>query len=194
MCRVVTAVRRVAGRNVGDGYRVAVHRAAWGADAVRDSALGIADELERRTNGTGVRTLLIRRPGRYAGRAQGAPRRVYLAATRPGRTWLRQATVTDPRELLDWNLSSWRGPGQVAELYLRDRTPAWGQCSARGSSHQRAARPRILTLRSARRVLAHHYRKSDAGYRPELSGARRTLIDGVRSWRSYLLYRDLYPL
>lgn len=75
----------------------------WGREALRESRLEqtLAVELSRRAHGTGVRIQLIRRPGRHADTGPTAPRRVYLASTRPGATWLEQAEVDDPKELLD---------------------------------------------------------------------------------------------
>lgn len=80
----------------------------WGRDALLESHLEreIALELARRAHGTGVRIQLIRRPGRHADLGPGAPRRIYLASTRPGATWLEQAEVDDPKELLDLDFFS----------------------------------------------------------------------------------------
>jgi len=77
----------------------------WGSAAPWDSGLDaeVAEELTRRAAAIGVRTVLIRRPGRHQ---QSVGRTVYLASTTPGDTWLRRATVSDPREVLDWRLSS----------------------------------------------------------------------------------------
>ncbi|HEX6344974.1 MAG TPA: sucrase ferredoxin [Umezawaea sp.] len=78
----------------------------WGVDALRNSALdtGVAEELRRRAEGAAVRVVLLRRPGRH--RPSSGGRNVYLASTLPGASWLRHATVSDPRELLDWDLSA----------------------------------------------------------------------------------------
>lgn len=75
----------------------------WGRDALAASHLdqGLAAELGRRSAGTGVRIVLIRRPGAHPDRHRPVPRRVYLAHTAPGRTWLEHTTVADPKELLD---------------------------------------------------------------------------------------------
>jgi hypothetical protein len=83
----------------------------WGPDAPRDSGLDaeVADELARSAATTGVRTVLIRRPGR---RRRLVGRTVYLASTVPGDSWLRRATVSTSREALDWCLS----PGERGEL------------------------------------------------------------------------------
>lgn len=68
----------------------------WGVDALRHSDFAPLPAVE------GLRTVLIRRPGRT--RASGR-RTAYLACTVPGRSWLRRLTFTDPREVLEWDLS-----------------------------------------------------------------------------------------
>ncbi|OLF14912.1 sucrase ferredoxin [Actinophytocola xanthii] len=75
----------------------------WGRDALAASHLdeGVARELTRLSAGTGVRVVLIRRPGSHPDRHRPVPRHVYLAHTAPGRTWLERTTVQDPKELLD---------------------------------------------------------------------------------------------
>jgi hypothetical protein len=75
----------------------------WGRDALSASHLdaGVARELAALSAGSGVRIVLIRRPGAHPDRHRPVPRAVYLAHTAPGRTWLEHTTVTDPKELLD---------------------------------------------------------------------------------------------
>jgi hypothetical protein len=75
----------------------------WGRDALTASHLdhGVAAELASLSTGTGVRIVLIRRPGSHPDRHRPALRTVYLAHTTPGRTWLERTSVTDPKELLD---------------------------------------------------------------------------------------------
>lgn len=75
----------------------------WGRDALSASHLdaGVARELAALSAGTGVRIVLIRRPGSHPDRHRPVPRTVYLAHTAPGRTWLERTTVVDPKELLD---------------------------------------------------------------------------------------------
>lgn len=74
----------------------------WGAKALTsshlDPALGRA--LEAAAKDTGVRIVLIRRPGRHADRRMPAARRVYAAHTVPGNVWLHGATTSDPAQLL----------------------------------------------------------------------------------------------
>lgn len=75
----------------------------WGAEALTDSHLDgrLAAELAARAVGSGVRIVLIRRPGTHPDRHRPVPRRVYLAHTAPGRAHLRVATLSDPKQLLD---------------------------------------------------------------------------------------------
>jgi hypothetical protein len=79
----------------------------WGRDALSASHLdhGVGKELASLSAGTGVRIVLIRRPGSHPDRHRPVPRTVYLAHTAPGRTWLERTSVTDPKELLDLDFS-----------------------------------------------------------------------------------------
>ncbi|MER7403565.1 sucrase ferredoxin [Streptomyces sp. NPDC000070] len=80
----------------------------WGAKALTsshlDPALGRA--LEAAAQDTGVRMVLIRRPGRHADRRMPAARRVYAAHTVPGNVWLHGATTSDPGQLLDLDFAA----------------------------------------------------------------------------------------
>jgi hypothetical protein len=75
----------------------------WGREALSASHLddGVGQELARLSAGTGVRIVLIRRPGSHPDRHRPVPRTVYLAHTTPGRSWLERTSMTDPKELLD---------------------------------------------------------------------------------------------
>jgi hypothetical protein len=96
----------------------------WGRDALTESHLdvGVGRELAERARDTGVRVMLIRRPGSHPDRHRPVPRRVYLAHTAPGRTWLERASVTDPRELFDLDLAA-AGAGRPAGLGDRVTAP-----------------------------------------------------------------------
>ncbi|KEF03006.1 MULTISPECIES: sucrase ferredoxin [Streptomyces] len=74
----------------------------WGTEALIESHLDprIGRALEAAADGTGVRVALIRRPGRHADCHGSTARRVFLAHTAPGRSWMRTATITDPGALL----------------------------------------------------------------------------------------------
>ncbi|MBP2471384.1 hypothetical protein JOF53_000256 [Crossiella equi] len=76
----------------------------WGRKALLESRLdpALGAELTRRTDGTGVKVLLIRAPGRSD---PNRARRVFVARTGPGASSLHAATLEDPRELLDLDLA-----------------------------------------------------------------------------------------
>lgn len=77
-------------------------RGPWGSDALLHSHLDTAvGEALAGLAQRGVRVQLLRRPGRHADTGARAPRRVYLARTRPERSWLRIAETEAPAELLD---------------------------------------------------------------------------------------------
>lgn len=80
----------------------------WGREALRESHIdtGVGAALAGLTSGTGVRVALIRRAGSHPDRHRPIPRRVYLAHTAPGRTWLERWYVTDPAELLDLDFAA----------------------------------------------------------------------------------------
>lgn len=76
----------------------------WGAKALTASHLdpAVGRELDRLAGGTGVRVALIRRPGRHADlHASAARRRVFVAHTAPGDSWVRTDTVADPAALTE---------------------------------------------------------------------------------------------
>lgn len=79
----------------------------WGSAALTQSRLdpALGRALEAATAGTGVRVALIRRPGRHAESGATAPRRVFVAHTAPGRSWVRTDEVTDPAALVDLDFS-----------------------------------------------------------------------------------------
>jgi hypothetical protein len=80
----------------------------WGKDALRQSHLDrdVGRELAELTKGTGVRPVLIRRPGSHPDRHRPVPHQVYLAHTMPGASWLERAWVADPKELLDLDFAA----------------------------------------------------------------------------------------
>jgi hypothetical protein len=80
----------------------------WGRDALTESHIDVevGRELAERVSGTGVRILLIRRPGNHPDRHRPIPHEVYLAHAAPGRTWLERARVGDPKELLDLDFAA----------------------------------------------------------------------------------------
>jgi Sucrase/ferredoxin-like len=75
----------------------------WGARALTEShfppELGRA--LSLKADAAGARIALIRRPGQHAEHDPGAPRRIFLADTRPERGALWSWSTNDPATLLD---------------------------------------------------------------------------------------------
>ena len=86
----------------GSSWLLLEQSGPWGARALTQSHLNpdLGRALEARSRDTGVRVALIRRPGHHADRPPTHARTVYLAHTRPGRSWVRETTVADPSELL----------------------------------------------------------------------------------------------
>jgi len=80
----------------------------WGRHALTESHLDpdVGAELERRTEGTGVRIGLIRRPGRHSDQHVPKPRQVYLAHTAPERSWLEHAVIDEAKDLLDLDFTT----------------------------------------------------------------------------------------
>lgn len=90
----------------------------WGANALTDSHLDpeLGRALEAASEGTGVRIALIRRPGRHAD-CHGTPRRrLFVAHTAPGRSWIRTTTVADPWVALGLNFTA-LGAGEHDDLW-----------------------------------------------------------------------------
>ncbi len=102
----------------------------WGRDALSASHLdsGISRELAGLAAGTGVRIILIRRPGSHPDRHRPVPRHVYLAHTAPGNTWLEQTTITDPKVLLDLDFTR-AGAGEPGLLGGRVAGPLLMVCT-----------------------------------------------------------------
>ncbi|MEU0059333.1 sucrase ferredoxin [Streptomyces sp. NPDC006334] len=80
----------------------------WGAKALVSSHLDpvLGRALEAAAKETGVRVVLIRRPGPHADFGTPRLRRVYAAHTVPGRVWIRSATTSDPSRLLDLDFAA----------------------------------------------------------------------------------------
>jgi hypothetical protein len=85
----------------------------WGAKAFTQSHLdaGLGRRIEEAAAAHGVRPALIRWPGRHADAVDGSapdtgddPRRVLLAHTAPGRSWLLEGTLAQPEDVtaVDW--------------------------------------------------------------------------------------------
>lgn len=92
------------------------HSGPWGYEALRDARLpaGLGEHLTREGRRTGVRVLLVRRPGR---RAVGTGVRVLAARAAGARSWMEAATVSSPEELRSLDLralGAGRSPGLPA--------------------------------------------------------------------------------
>lgn len=84
----------------------------WGARALTDNRFdpGLGTELESAAAAHGIRTALIRRPGRHADGPRPVRRRVFLAHTAPGSSWIRTTVLNGrPGELLDLDFASLGG-------------------------------------------------------------------------------------
>lgn len=114
----------------------------WGARAFTDSHLdpALGRALEDVAARHGVRPSLIRRPGRHADdpRMHESRRRVLVAHTRPGATWLLEGTVAEPAELLDLD---WAGLADADHEAVRRSLP----------SLQVSTRPHLLVCTNGRR-------------------------------------------
>ncbi|MET8013159.1 sucrase ferredoxin [Streptomyces sp. NPDC005271] len=102
----------------------------WGTDALTASHLdpAVGRALERAAKNTGVRVALIRRPGRHADLHTGARHRVFVAHTRPGRSWIRTIALDDPGRLLALDFAA-LGAGDPGGLALEpgDAPAQWAK-------------------------------------------------------------------
>ncbi|WP_432015539.1 sucrase ferredoxin [Streptomyces cucumeris] len=106
----------------------------WGTEALTASHLdpAVGRALERAAKDTGVRVALIRRPGRHADLHTGARHRVFVAHTRPGRSWIRTTALTDPGRLRALDFAA-LGAGDPAGLTLA--APDDGEPAGRPAGH-----------------------------------------------------------
>jgi hypothetical protein len=107
----------------------------WGSEPLLESRLdqAVGSALRRRGHATGVRVLLVRRPGR----ATPGPRRAFIAHTGRQARWLEELRLDDAEELLglDWTrLGEGTAPGYGAPLarplYLACTNGRHDQCCA----------------------------------------------------------------
>ncbi len=92
------------------------HAGSWGSDALRDARLpaGLGEHLAREGRRSGVRVLLVRRPGRTA---EGAGVRVFAARAAGADSWLEAGTLGTAEEARDLDLvalGAGRSPGLTA--------------------------------------------------------------------------------
>ena len=80
----------------------------WGPKAWTSSHLdpGLGAEIESAASAHDVRPSLIRRPGRHADPGSALARRVLVAHSRPGATWMLAATVDAPDALLSLDFAA----------------------------------------------------------------------------------------
>jgi hypothetical protein len=90
----------------------------WGADALRDSRLPetVKQRLQMLERDTGVRPLLVRRPGRPVRAGEGSTR-VFAAYAGGGRPWLQSTLLEEAADLLDLDLAA----------LGRGRRPGWDE-------------------------------------------------------------------
>jgi hypothetical protein len=107
----------------------------WGREALVESRLDptVGRALHEHAHATGVRALLIRRPGR----AVPGPRRIFLAHTGRRARWLEELALNDPGDLLDLDWVRLHGgdpPGFGARvtspIYLACTNGRHDQCCA----------------------------------------------------------------
>lgn len=80
------------------------HPGPWGRDVFSGQALGfdLSPRLQAHTEASGVRLMLIRRPGRTV---VGSRRTVLFARSAPDGTWCERFEVAEPEDLLDLDLT-----------------------------------------------------------------------------------------
>jgi hypothetical protein len=105
------------------------HPGPWGVNALRDARFpdGVAEELRAHAHAAGVRLLLIRRPDRTARSADDEPRQAFAVHARAPYSWMETATLTDPREVLDLDLTALRA-GRSLGLQAHDE-PLFAVCT-----------------------------------------------------------------
>lgn len=80
----------------------------WGAKAFTSSHLDpdLGEEIEARAAAYDVRPSLIRRPGRHADEGHAGGRRLIVAYSLPGRTWLAEGTIGSAEAVLDLDFAA----------------------------------------------------------------------------------------
>lgn len=89
------------------GWVVLEQPGPWGRKALTESHLDpvLGEALEVAASAHNARVALIRRPGRHPDRPDPRARRVWIASTRPGRSWLLGGWIGDVTDLggLSWS-------------------------------------------------------------------------------------------
>jgi hypothetical protein len=95
----------------------------WGAKAFTASHLdpGIGKEIEARATAHDVRPSLIRRPGRHADDHHDGRRRLLVAYSLPGRSWLAEGSIDSPEDVVDLDWAA-LARGDVTAFGFLERT------------------------------------------------------------------------
>lgn len=95
----------------------------WGAKAFTASHLDpvLGKQIETRAAEHDVRPCLVRRPGRHADHHRDGPRRLLVAYTLPGRTWLVAGTIESAEAVLDLDWAAIAAGEPPATLERTDR-------------------------------------------------------------------------
>ncbi|MGV1035928.1 MAG: sucrase ferredoxin [Candidatus Nanopelagicales bacterium] len=127
----------------------------YGREALTDSHIpsDVGAQLKSRVGELSIKATLIRSAGRHADRGRlDDPRHVWVACTQPARVMLGRLTITDPAEVLDFNLEALVAGdiSAVAPGIARDDDPLLLVCShsRRDVCCARAGRPLALALAS----------------------------------------------
>lgn len=125
----------------------------YGREALTESHFprDVGAQLKARVDELSIKATLIRSAGRHADRGLlDDPRHVWVACTQPARVMLGRLTITDPAEVLDFNLAALVGGdiSAVAPGISRDDDPLLLVCShsRRDVCCARAGRPLALAL------------------------------------------------
>lgn len=99
---VAVAESTVGTATAGVGWVCLEQPGAWGPKAFTSSNLdpAVGKAFEDAATAAGLRPQLIRAPGPHPA-THDRPRRVIVASSRPGGTWMVAGQVTDPRRILD---------------------------------------------------------------------------------------------
>lgn len=103
------------------------HPGPWGVSALRDARFdeGVSQQLREHAAASGVRILLIRRPGRA--RVGVGARRIFAVHARAPYAWTETARIEDPRAVLDLDLAGLRA-GRSLGLEAHDE-PLFAVCT-----------------------------------------------------------------
>lgn len=141
----------------------------WGRVALTDSRLprDLGEALVAASAGTGTSVLLARHPDRLERLADGSPRRLWVAHTSPGRSFLRGGTVEDPATLADWDFAA-IGRGELPPIGRAVTDPMLFVCTHSGRDACCATHGRALVTA----LIAAGYDRSSVWECSHLGGHR----------------------